>query len=371
MSARRNKNRNSWSVDFQIDGIRYRQRSPENTGAGAKAYEAVLRQRLARGESIHAKPAPVAQEVKTFEVFCKEWFNTYVLTNSSPKERVRKESALRVHIIPFFGARKLTMITNRAIEEFKASLQKQGLAPNSVNNTLNVLTRCLRSAVEWGELGVLPNVKRMKVPPTKFDFLSPEETDRLFAATKKDMPWHLMLMIAARTGMRFGEIIVLEWGDVDFERRTITIQRSLSNRVITAPKNNKKRFVPIAPDLFPVLWEYRQQSGLVLPGPQGDYLTHSMGRTALEKYRRNAAIRKIGWHTLRHSFASQLVSRGVSLRIVQELLGHSDMRVTLRYAHLAPSSLRQAINLLTLPEVEEEMSTGCQRNILEDKKSLQ
>lgn len=364
MSARRI--RKTWWADFQVHGIRHRKRSPENSRVGALTYEAFLRQRLARGEKIEASStASPDVESKTLEEFARAWLKT-VSGNYKPRELVRKESALRVHILPFFAGKRLNEITAREIEEFKASLQKKGLAPNTVNNTINVLSRCLRSAVEWGDLQSIPLFRRVKVPPSRFDYLAPHEIDLLLAACKGS-DWYKMILLAARTGMRFGEIVALEWSDVDFRHNQIAVQRSVSHKTVTAPKNNRRRDIPMAEDLRKELNTTRDKSGMVCKAVDDGFITHSMARKALEKYCRKAGIRKIGWHMLRHTFASHLVSNGVSLQVVQQFLGHSDMKVTLRYAHLAPSTLQDAIKVLTMREgkIREEMATGCQRESID------
>lgn len=353
MSAR--KLRNSWWIDFRFDHRRIRKRSPENSRAGGKAYEATLRQRLAQGLGLD-EPTDREGPTTTFESFARRWYSIYVETNNKPSERKAKRLVLRNHLIPYFGTLPLDGITTLKTEEFKALKLRAGLAPKSINNILAVLGKCLRTAEEWGELDRVPKIKLLRVPPQQFDFLSPEEAERLMRTTE-EQPWRAMITIALRTGLRLGELVAIDWSDVDFAADLLTVRRSAFGREIVSPKSNRIRHVPLTEEARRALEAIRRPFGRVF-ARNGRPIDDQVARRALARIRRAAGIRSVGWHVMRHTFASHLVAAGVSLKAVQELLGHSDIRTTMRYAHLAPSALRDAVRVLRPVPYSQEAPVG-------------
>lgn len=336
------KIRNWYWVDLRFEGVRYRKRSPENSRAGAEAYEALLRQNLARGESLDA---PKPKKSKTFEGFAREWFETYVKTNNKPSEQRTKEYVLRIHLVPFFGRKKLEQITAAPLEHFKMKKVKEGLSPKSINNFLTILCRCLACAVEWDLLDSVPKTKRLRVTPKEVEFLSEDECDRLLADDSECL-WHTMIAMARFTGMRIGEILATKWSDVDFQRRQITVQRSIYRGELSSPKSNRIRHIPMTDVLLRILEPQQRESGFIFEDNQGNPLTYDGATAALRRNCRRNGIRPVGWHLLRHTFGSHLVAKGVPIRAVQTLLGHSSIVMTERYAHLAPSTLDDAIAVL-------------------------
>lgn len=339
--------RHSWWIDFRHAGVRYRMRSPENTRAGANAYEALVKRKLVNGEPLTPDPKP---ERATFVDFAKEWFVTHVTNNNKPSEQRTKETLLRLHLVPFFGHMPLDDISALEIERYKAS-KKGHLSAKSVNNHLICLGKCLRTAVEWGKLGAAPRVRLLRVTPPSIDFLSPAETARLLADAGEPV-WNEMARTAVRTGMRRGELMALDWSDIDLKTASVTVRRSLVDGVIGTPKNHRQRTLPLTDDVVRMFESRRPRarSGLVFLRPDGRRLDKSVAGGAIRRICRRVGLRTIGWHTLRHTFASTLVVEGVPLPIVSALLGHSDISITMRYAHLAPSTLRESVLVLERAE---------------------
>lgn len=337
-----------WYVDFRYRFQRYRKKSPLNTKGGAKAYEVQLMDRLLRGETLD--PPATAEHPPTFEVFAWQWFETYVKANNKPTEQRNKETMLRAHLVPWFGAMPLAEISGRSIEAFKSSLLAIGLKPKTVNLNLTVLRRCLRSAEEWGMLDRIPTFRCLRAPPPPFDFLTEEEATQLLADAREP-PWNRMVLMALHTGMRIGELLGLQWEDVDFEQRLITIRYTLFDGILSTPKSHKARYVPMSRQVQASLLPARRVGGPVIARSDPGNVNHRTAARALERICRRTGVRRITWHVLRHTFASHLVARGVPLYHVQKLLGHSTSAMTERYAHLAPSNLRDAIDVLERCEV--------------------
>ena len=338
------KIRNSWWVDFWSGHVRYRKRSPENSRNGALAYEALLRQKLARGQSIDTD---VAQLRQSFEEFARTWFEQYVLSNSKHSDQRTKHYILKSSLIPFFGKLPVPRITAYHIEQFKARKITEGVTNKTIKNHLAILNRCLGSAYEWLALeGSPPKIKWPKCAPTQADHLSPDECELLLEHTNGVV--REMILTALRTGMRQGELKGLQWSSIDWENRSVAVRHSRDDRtkMLLPPKSNRERHIPMDVDVYEALFKRKRATGYVfLDEDRRPFEYHRIERR-LTKACGDAGIRRIGWHTLRHTFASHLAMKGVPMTAVQQLMGHSNITTTMRYSHLAPSALRTAIDML-------------------------
>ncbi len=340
MSAR--KIRNRWWIDFRHAGIRYRRKSPESSRAGAAAYETYFRRQLALGFD---PDAPVVKAT-TFAEFAERWYREYVVPNNRHSEQRTKRSILDRQLLPFFGECGLDEISPKLIESFKAARRAEGYAPKTVNNYLAALGRALSIAEEWGELDRRPKIRLLPVPPQAFDFLTLEESERLLRSMK-DTFWRGVVLVAMRTGLRLGELLALDWSDVDLEGSLLTVRRALVRRRLGPPKSNKIRHVPLSEDVKEALRAWPHRRGFVFGQDAGrKHSDQDAMARVLKQACAAAGLRKVGWHVLRHTFASHLVATGAHLKVVQELLGHSDIRVTMRYSHLEPSRLKEFVDRL-------------------------
>jgi len=219
-----------------------------------------------------------------------------------------------------------------------------GLNPKTINNHLAVLRRSFNSALEWGLVNSCPIIKKLKTLPQEFDFLSVEES-RLLINSANGI-WQGMLIVALGTGLRFGELKALTWDDVDFKRRELTIRQAFAEGVLGSTKSNRIRIIPMTASVHDALNQMTISRGYVFADMNGKPLDQSTSIRTLQRICGKAGLRKIGWHVLRHTFASHLAQSGANLVAVQNLLGHSDIRTTMRYAHINDTVLREAINTL-------------------------
>jgi integrase len=335
-----------WWIDFRVNHLRYRKRSPENSRTGALAYEATLRQKLARGESTD-RVAQEAQQEQTFAQFAQEWFKQYVVTNNKYSEQRHKKYILSASLVPFFGKIPVGEITTYHIEQYKAHTMKEGITNKTIKNRLTVLNKCLTCAYEWLELGASPpKIKWPKCAPTQTDYLSPEECELLLS--QADGIIYEMILTALRTGMRQGELKGLQWSSLDWQRQSLAVRHSRDDyrKMLVSPKSNRERHIPLDIDVYEILHKRKRETGYVFLDVDGQLFDNKRLIRRLAKVCKKAGLRKIGWHTLRHTFASHLAMRGVPLTTVQALLGHSNITTTMRYAHVAPSTLRTAIDML-------------------------
>lgn len=336
----------SWWVDLRLNHTRYRKRSPQNSKAGAQAYEALLRHKLARGEEISGNAQADSQE-QLFEQFARKWFDEYVIPNNKYSEKKAKQHILSASLIPFFGKMPVGKITTQHVEQYKAQQIKTGVSNKTINNRLTVLNKCLVTANDWLKLEVAPpKVKKLKCPPVKTDYLSQEECALLLSHA--DGILHELLVTTLRTGMRQGELKGLQWEAINWQNRTLTVSHSWNDemKVLESPKSNRERVIPLSSEVYEILSKRRKVTGFVFLDTDGEPFSEQRLNPRLATLCEKVGLRRITWHKLRHTFATHLTMMGVAPNTVQMLLGHATIATTMRYAHVPSSSLREAIGLL-------------------------
>jgi integrase len=306
----------------------------------------VLRHRLARGEAI-GNETKNTQKRLLFADFARTWFDGYVLSNNKYSERKAKQYILAASLVPFFGKTPVGQITTQQVEQFKAAQITSGIANKTINNRLTVLNKCLQTAHEWLALGTAsPKVKKLKCPPVMTDYLLPEESELLLSHADGIM--REMLLTTLRTGIRQGELRGLQWQSINWENGTLAVRHSWNDELqeLEAPKNNRERIIPLNPEIYTMLSKKKKSSGFVFLDADGTPFSEKRLNPRLAALCKRVGLRRITWHVLRHTFATHLTMAGVALNTVQNLLGHSTITTTMRYAHVPPSALREAVDLL-------------------------
>lgn len=232
---------------------------------------------------------------------------------------------------------KLERITNRHIESYKNYLVLQrGLKKITVNMYLRHIKAAFNYAVKWKYLQANPaeEVKLFSIPEKgRMRILTEEEEEKLMQVLPEEI--RLIARIILYTGMRRGEFANLEWDDVDLERGFIKI----TNKAHWHTKSKRTRQVPIPDNIVEDLKRLRQISPEKPFRYSNDYLTRKL-RKACEK----VEIEPVTVHDLRHTFASRLAMKGVSLYTISKLLGHQEISTTQIYAKFLPDSLREVVN---------------------------
>jgi len=337
-----------WMIDKFHRGTRYRLRSPGTTRLEAEAFAARICRELAlHGTLDHLDEIrkPEKPSVPTLATFAESWMRDYAVENKR-SERRAKEAILRVALRPAFGAWPLNEITAQRVQQFKREQLEKKLSAKTINNRLTVLRRLLRSALEWGVIETVPLITPLKVTAPPFRYLSVDEVRRLANAASTPLI-RAMVVCAAHTGLRLGELCGLSWDDIDFARRQLCVRRNFVDGELETPKTRRMRYVPLTPDVV------RELSALPRIGEavflfRGHRVIDVTAEKWLHRAADTAGIQHLGWHVLRHTFASELVSRGVPLAVVRDLLGHTTIRMTEKYAHLAPGPGHRAVGLLSL-----------------------
>lgn len=290
-------------------------------------------------------------------------------------EQKRGQSTLTrlKRVFPEFLSLRLKDINTWQVEKWRANKLKKA-KPATVNRDIDALRACLNKAVSWGIIDKNPmsEIKRKKVDNAITRYLNEAEESAFRQAldnrqdehrrardsandwrlvrglpimpdlSSKTFTDHLkpLVLLVMNTGLRRGEALGLKWNDIDFDHSILTVQAQNA-------KSGKIRHIPLNREALEVLTKWREQentSSYVFANKNGERLTEI--KTAWRQLLKRAGITNFRFHDLRHHFASRLVMAGVDLNTVRDLLGHSDYKMTLRYAHLAPEHKREAVEKL-------------------------
>lgn len=337
-------------------GERVRERRQVPTDLSKSVAERWVKDRmnhLIRHGKPEAKPKEPTREVPTAREFKTRFIEGYARANRHKASGIEaKETILRLHILPKLGDKPLDQITNEDIQQLKTSLAKK--APKTVNGVLTVLSTMLKVAVKWGLIEKMPvTIEQLKVPTSTMSFHDFPEYGRLVEAARRvDPRIDAAIRLAGDAGLRCGEVIGLEWPDVDFTRGQITVRRSEWKGHVTTPKNGRHRVIPMTAALAEALQRVRHLRGpRVLVQDDAKGISQKILRGWVSSAERVAGLQVTGRiHVFRHSFASRLAMRGAPARAIMELCGHADLGTTMRYMHLSPAARDSAIRLLEEPE---------------------
>jgi len=339
--------RGGWEVDITVplpDGSRRRERKrvPASSRSAALRWgEMRERELVIRGVQKRRK------EVPTLEGFAERFLDGYARANrQKPSGIAGKATILNTHLKPILGAKKLDAITNEDIQRLKHRLQTK--SPKTVNNVLTVLNVLLKTAIEWDVMERLPcTIRLLPTPKTSAQFHDFDAYERLVGAAERlDRRTYLIVLLGGEAGLRCGEMMALEWSDVDLEKRQLRIERSDWKGQVTSTKGGRVRFVPMTVRLATALRQQRHLRGRrVLVQAAGEPLTQKIVQVSIRRAARSAHVKE-GVHILRHTFCSHLAMRGAPARAIQELAGHQDLSTTQRYMHLSPAAIEGAIRLL-------------------------
>lgn len=341
-----------WRYRFTCRGKRYSGSAPKgaNTEKMARAMEADHAARV--GMRLDDGPMP------TVETFSKR-FLAYQAAHTKPLTRMQQVAVVANHILPKLGKLSMDQVAQKHIDDLMSSWAATAGA-KTVNTRLGTLRRMFALAVEWDVLARIPRMKMRKVHAADIRFLSFLEAEALLAVA--DDTWRSMVMVALRTGLRVGELRGLQWGDIDLDRTRLAVKRTDPGRLnmaSTSPKGGNARHVPLTPDAVAALVSVRpphpKGDAWVWPAPRwrGTQIDRARSEKgcfqALRRFAKRAGIKDCGWHTLRHTYASWLVMRGIPMRVIQKFMGHSSIVQTERYSHLAPDFGHESVALLDLP----------------------
>jgi integrase len=374
----------NWYIDFVFKGQRVR----ESIGPSRKGAEKVISKKKAEiAENKYLDKRKDPDPIK-FHEFGKEYLQ-WARANKKPSSWNRELSTMR-RLDKKFGEKNLQEITTWQIEKWKAgrkeaikrpdaeigSFKKQGkdgtekeiwfvefasprgrkgrmtfetkeqaepylkrlqrpIQPATLNRELSLLKHLFTKAIEWGKCKENPakKVKKLKGEVKRVRFLMPDEVQMLLSNCPECL--NPIVTVAVHTGMRKGEIFGLKWPQINFEQGLITLHDT---------KNGERRDIPMDETVKTILKEIERKGDHVFCNEEGENFVRL--QRSFEGALKKSGIEDFRFHDLRHTFASNLVMAGEDLNTVRELLGHKDLTMTLRYAHLSPNHKTRAVNVL-------------------------
>ena len=323
----------------------------------------------------------VGQSNMTFSKWLREWLVAYALPTVKQSSYISYESYVRLHLEPMLGKTKLSALNVETMQRFfnhkyKGDDGNKPLSPKSLRNIYNMLHNCLDQAVINGHLSINPvdGVKLPTAPHREMPILTLEEQAALqYASLNSDTLAAFGIIFTVSTGLRFGEMLGLQWDDVDYTNHTIKIKRTVgrlqkvdeSGRLVSredggttteivsrAPKSkNSKRTIPLFPKVWEDLMAYRErqremlgENGVMMLSTTPVFSTPtglvSEPRTYEDLFKRTlkeANVSDINFHALRHTFATRALEAGMDIKVLSSILGHAQASTTLNfYAHALP-----------------------------------
>jgi integrase len=307
---------------------------------------------------------------QTVAQYLTDWLEHTQKQSVRPRTYERYEEIARLHIIPALGRHKLQQLSAQHVQAFYTQKLEAGLSALTVISFHNLLHKALDTAVKWNM--VARNVCDAVSPPRRQRFevmpLKLEQIQQLLAAVEGHR-LAALFKLALATGMRRGELLGLKWQDIDLAKGTVQVRRVLTRMpsrlpgkgyVEAEPKTQRsRRTIIIAPFALEALKEHRvrqldegeradacwQAHDFVFCTPLGTHLNPTRDMLDLLKvFLKQSGLPEIRFHDLRHSSATLLLSLGVHPKVVQEILGHSQISMTLDiYSHVLPSMHQDAM----------------------------
>ena len=340
------KRGNKWQARAFFDGREYSKSF--NTQEEAIRWKREQERALERGEWIDPSLSSI-----TFERWAQMWLDAK--TDITASTRRGYLARLNTHLLPAFGKSRLTSISNNEIGQWIAKSIEKGDGLTAIKQSHGVLRQILKSAVLDGRLirNAAEGVSLPRVKPKEKRALS---LNQLRALAEECGDFKALVLFAGTTGLRWGEIAALQCKDVSILNRTVFVGKAYSSglkgeKVLGGTKTHQSRTVPFTKELVPVLAELIEHKGtethlFQMPGygsmDYNNFMTRYF-RPAVER----AGLKEVGFHTLRHTTASLLISQGTPITTVSKILGHASTQMTLDvYGHLYEDDASKYIDRL-------------------------
>jgi Site-specific recombinase XerD len=334
---------------------------------GRTKKEATKKLQIANREK--AQGTLITEKDQKLSVFLTQWLTDTAQPNVRDKTYIRYSEIVHIHILPTIGKVTLQKLTPQHLQNLYNKKRQEGYAPQTVQHIHRLLHRALNDAVKWSLVSrnVCDLVDTPRVPKKEMRALSPEQSKDFLEAAKGDK-LEALYILAITTGMREGELLALQWKDINWNNGTLQVRRKISritNKgfVFSEPKTAKsRRSITLTQMAIETLKQHRihqneqrlatgsiwEEHDLLFCNTIGRPIeVGNMIRRSFRPLLQKAGLPIIRFHDLRHSCASLLLTMGVHPKVVQELLGHSQISVTLdTYSHVLPSLQGEAISQL-------------------------
>jgi integrase len=311
-----------------------------------------------------------------FKDYADNWLEMCVKAQKSLTTYERYQNILTKYVYPVIGDTKIDEIKRGDVRNLLQSIQNKGLSQSTVCLASNVISGPLTDAVDDEIIKANPVIgitKRLQLNRKRKIKINPmtREQVELFLSSCNDhyTEYYPFFLCACRTGLRLGELLALQWGDIDWNQKVISIQRSYKRGKITPPKTGKNRRVDMSDQLIEALQSlHTQRKREALQEGKGqiadiifhkdkNHMAQNSVRYIFKQILKTAQLKTMRFHDIRHTYASILLSDGISVLYVKEQLGHTNIKTTIDYyGHFIPSGNRALVNSLdpqpsaTLPQ---------------------
>lgn len=291
------------------------------------------------------------------------WLEDYV--RPSVKERTYSNYAdiVRLRLIPEFGEMDVERLTPLVTQPYITGLLHHGnmktgkeLSSNSVNLIIVVIQSSLKAACALGitDRYEMDKLKRPRVQEKQVCCFSAQEQKQIEKAVLSDRRVKMLgVLLCLYTGLRIGELLALEWSDVDLDKKELRVSKTCyekgGERMVGTPKTwSSARMIPIPAQIVPVLETLQTRGkGQYVVSNQGQYISVRSYQRSFALLLKKLGIPHRGFHALRHTFATRALECGMDVRTLAELLGHKNPTVTLnRYAHSMMEHKREMMDRL-------------------------
>jgi integrase len=341
----------------------------------AKAFSDKLAARLKWAEQ-SGEPIALSQpdqQMPTVKVYLEDWLTSYVDVQCKPTTASDYRQVLKRHIYPTLGERRLHEVTRTDVKKLIKVLSEQGLKRQTMHNILTPLKEGYNHAIDDGLVGVNPVARTGRFTRSKEDrraHIRPLTTDEVkavldHAKERSPLTTYPILLCAFRAGLREGELIGLQWPDLDFRGGFLEVRRAVVRGRLTTTKTHKIRRVDMSPQLQETLQrmkEIRELEAMATGEEMAPwvFLSHTGHRWADQTLRRafyrcleEAGIRRVRLHDCRHTFVSLLIQQGANPKYIQEQCGHASIQVTMDiYGHLFAGDHRHVVSRLDDPQAK-------------------
>lgn len=266
-----------------------------------------------------------------FEVWALRWFASRV--DLKPKTVSTYENLLRTRVLPAFGRRQIGRIRPIDVQEWIATMQREGRSASRIRQSVHLFGSIMKSAVTEGLVPSNPSAtaRLPRLRSREMHFFSAAEVERLAASVRA--PYSTPIYVLAYGGLRFGELAALRRNDCELERGRVRVDEAVADVSgelhFGTPKNHQNRYVTLPPFLCAILRTHLEQhvgashDALVFTSPNGEPLRYgNFYRRSWKRALQNADLPPVGLHVLRHTCASLLVAHGAPIKAVQAQLGH-------------------------------------------------
>jgi len=298
-----------------------------------------------------------------------EWLECYVKPSSKQKTYIRYSEIVAQHIIGSLGDYDMSDITPLILQRFTTELlqsgnikTKKGLSANSVNSIITVIQNSLKAAYAIGQVKEYSanKIKRPKAREKQVTCFTPIEQKQIEQAVLNGKkPKMFGVVLCLYTGLRIGELLALEWKDVDFQNGIITVSKSCHDgkddygkfaRITDTPKTEtSQRVIPFPKQLIPYLRDLKKdaKSEYVVASNSDKLISVRAYQRSFELFLKRLNIPHKGFHSLRHTFATRALECGMDVKTLSEILGHKNANVTLnRYVHSLMDHKKEMMNRL-------------------------